>query len=104
MRKSKPIESSEQLVVVSGTPIDPSTPTKVKFGAFTAPTPKVWKTAFKLTSVITTVVAFWVKDTSIIAESFKVETLLILKGLDMLVFGIGRAFGVVPDEKQDNNS
>lgn len=76
------------------------TPLKTKFGAIAAPKPK-WATwLFRSVAVLTTVAAFWVNSTSLMANEIKVEVIVALKSIDMLVLGFSNLFEVIIPEKQ----
>lgn len=72
--------------------------TKVQFGAINSPTPQSWKWDFRGVAILTTVVAFYVAGTNLIAEQWKVEVMLALKSLDMLTLGLSKMFGIVEDK------
>jgi hypothetical protein len=72
-------------------------PTKVVFGALTAPTPLLATWIFRAVFIITSAVTIWIAGTELISTSAKVETMLILKMVDALVLGFSKMFGVVPD-------
>lgn len=63
--------------------------------AIGAPTPEWAKWIFRIVAIITTVLAFWVAGTTLIAEAYKVEVMLGLKAIDMLVLLFSKAFGIV---------
>ena len=68
--------------------------------AITSPTPEWAKWVFRIVAIITTVAAFWVAGTTFIVEPIKVEIMLALKGLDMLVLLLSKAFGVVIKDQE----
>ena len=72
--------------------------TRVQIGAFSAPTPTEAKWVFRIITVITTVVAFWVYGTKLIDENIKSEIMLSLKAIDLLVLGITKSLGLVEKE------
>lgn len=72
--------------------------TKVTFGAITATTPIWAKWMFRGTLIVTSVLTFWIAATNIITESNKFEAVLVLKAIDLLVFGFSKLFGVTVDE------
>lgn len=73
--------------------------TTVKFGAINSPKPQ-WATwMFRSVAILTTVIAFWVGSTQLLADEAKVETVLALKSVDMLVLGFSNLFGVTLSEK-----
>lgn len=63
------------------------------FEAITQQTPLWAKWLFRITFIITTVAAFWVAGTALIAQPIKVEIMLGLKALDGIVFGFSKLFG-----------
>lgn len=72
--------------------------TKVTFGAISSTTPQFAKWLFRGTLILTSVVAFWIAGTGLVSEANKLEVVLALKGLDILVFGFSKLFGVKIDE------
>lgn len=73
--------------------------TKVQFGALNAPTP-LWATwVFRIVFILTTAAVFLIGQTALISAPAKVEIMVWLKTLDMVVLGISKLFGVVPDGK-----
>ena len=77
----------------------PLSETKVTFGAISAETPRFAKWIFRGTLVVTSVLAFWIAGTSLVSEPNKLEIVLGLKGLDLLVFGFSKLFGVTVEDK-----
>lgn len=76
----------------------PKSQTKVEFltsDALNAPVPSWANWVFRIVAVVTTVLAFYIAGTNLIAEQWKVEVLLGLKALDMLTLGLSKLFGVV---------
>ena len=82
----------------------------VKFGLnqFGNTTPRWANRAFQLTAILSTVVVFVISGTTKIPAEDKAEIFLYLKGLDMLVLGVAKMFGVqlpanteVPADKVD---
>jgi hypothetical protein len=71
------------------------TKTKVQFGALNSPTPNWAKWMFRSVAILTTVLAFYVAGTQLIAEQWKVEVMLGLKSIDMLTLGFSKMFGIV---------
>ena len=72
----------------------------VKFGtkqAINSPTPKWAKYTFRIILILTTAIAGWVAGTTLIAETSKMEVILILKLIDPVVFGISNLFGIVEE-------
>ena len=63
--------------------------------SISGPSPMWTKWLFRITAVITTVLAFYVAGTSLIAENWKVEVMLGLKALDMLTLGLSKALGLI---------
>jgi hypothetical protein len=59
------------------------------------PSPMWTKWLFRITAVVTTVLAVYVAATGLIPEQWKVEILLILKSFDMLTLGLSKALGLV---------
>jgi len=67
----------------------------------------VWaKWVFRITTILTTAVAFVVAGDPSIPDMIKVRILLYLKGLDIIVLGLSKMFGIIPEEKEpaDNNT
>ncbi len=73
--------------------------TEVTFGAFNSPTPKWAKNMFTIVVALTTVLSAWVAATNLVAENWKFETILILKGVDTLALVLSKAFGVTLSDK-----
>lgn len=57
-------------------------------------TPQWAKWMFRGTIVVTAVIAFWVGGTSTLSSELKEEMLLMLKAIDMAVFGLSKMFGI----------
>ena len=74
--------------------------TKVTFGAINAVTPPFAKWIFRSTLILTSVVSFWIASTGLVSEANKLEIVLALKGLDLLVFGFSKMFGITIDESK----
>jgi len=74
--------------------------TKVTFGAINATTPNWAKWLFRGTLILTSVVSFWIASTGLVSEANKLEIVLALKGLDLLVFGFSKMFGITIDESK----
>lgn len=71
-----------------------------QFGKIENPTPPWAKWMFRITLLITSVLAFWIAGTAWVSEPNKLEVVLILKAIDLLVFGFSKMFGIpVEDEK-----
>lgn len=60
------------------------------------PTPNWTNVIFGVIIILTTAISVWVAATGFITDLAKVEWLLILKCIDMVVFGIAKLFGVDP--------
>lgn len=73
--------------------------TEVTFGAFNSPTPQWAKLMFTIVVALTTVLSAWVAATNLVAENWKFETILILKGVDTLALIIRNAFGITISDK-----
>lgn len=69
-------------------------------------TPAWAKWVFRITAILTTAVAFVVAGDPSIPDMMKVRILLYLKGLDIIVLGLSKMFGIIPEEKEpaDNNT
>jgi heme/copper-type cytochrome/quinol oxidase subunit 4 len=70
---------------------------KTTFGtmaAIKAETPRWAKYLFRSITVATTVIAFWIAGTALVAEPIKLEIVLILKAVDLAVLGFTKLFGV----------
>lgn len=75
----------------------------VKFGTAEAIQGKSpsWATyTFRTVIILTTALSAWVAATNLITEEAKFEIVLVFKGLDTVVWGLSRMFGVV---KENNN-
>lgn len=66
----------------------------------TKPTPKYATWIFRVVFVLTTAATFVIASDPAIPDDLKVRIGVYLKGLDMIVWGIGRFLGI---EKDDNN-
>lgn len=76
---------------------------KLKFGAsgLANDTPMWARWAFRITAMITTAACFVVAGDPGIPDILKVRILLYLKGMDMVVLGLSKMFGVEPDKKEN---
>lgn len=73
-------------------PLEP----KTKFGlqSLNRPTPRWAVIAFGVCLLLTTTLAGWVAGTQFLNDGQKFELILILKGIDPLLFGLSKLFGV----------
>jgi len=62
--------------------------------SITKPTPKWMTWVFRIVFNLTMGIGIWMAGTNLIPEEYKFEALLAMKGLDYLIWGIGRGFGV----------
>ncbi len=80
----------------------------LKFGAdgILLETPVWARWVFRITTIITTAIAFVVAGDPSIPDMMKVRILLYLKGLDIIVLGLSKMFGIISEEKEsaDNNT
>lgn len=74
--------------------------TKVTFGAITATTPAWAKWVFRITFVLTSVFTAWIAATNLVSESWKFETILILKVIDGIAFAFSKMFGITLDKEK----
>lgn len=71
---------------------------KTEFGtseALKAGTPAWANWTFRIVLLFTTALSGWLATTGLVSEEVKLESVLALKGIDFLVWGISRMFGVV---------
>ncbi|MCW4470618.1 hypothetical protein OGH69_16725 [Flavobacterium sp. MFBS3-15] len=55
----------------------------------------VWaKNMFRITFILTSAMAFFVAGTNLFSESVKYESVLVLKTLDAVIYGLSKMFGV----------
>jgi len=77
----------------------PVSETKVQFGALSAPTP-LWATwVFRITFIVTTAMTFWIGSTGLLSNPAKIEIITALKSLDMVVLGLSKLLGIVPNSE-----
>lgn len=69
---------------------------ETKFGVkqITTETPQWAKWMFRIAFILTTATTFIVASDPAISDDFKVRLGVYLKGLDMIIFGISKMFGV----------
>lgn len=64
----------------------------------TLPTPR-WATwAFRIVFILTTAISVYVAGSGFISEAAKVEIMVILKALDVLIWGVGRFIGIKKED------
>lgn len=75
---------------------------KLKFGpdGIMNATPIWAKWVFRATTIFTTAIAFVVAGDPSIPDMLKVRILLYLKGIDIVVLGLSKMFGIEPDDKK----
>jgi len=75
----------------------------LKFGAegLVNETPMWAKWMFRIVAILTTAAAFVIAGDPTIPDTIKVRVLLYLKGLDMVVLGVSKLFGMQPEEKTE---
>jgi hypothetical protein len=64
------------------------------------PTPRWANVVFGVIIILTTAISVWVAATSFITDVNKVEWLLIVKCIDIVIFGVAKLFGVDPNKGQ----
>jgi len=67
--------------------------------ALTMETPRWAKTMFRATFLITSAVTVFVAGTNLISEDIKFEVMLLLKALDVVIYGFSKMFGIEREEK-----
>ena len=72
--------------------------TKVTFGAVSAVSPQWARWLFRGTLVVTSVATFIIASDTTIKAEIALRISVYLKGLDLLVFGFSKLFGVTLDE------
>jgi hypothetical protein len=73
---------------------------KTTFGAVSQPTPQWAKWLFRGTLVVTSVATFIISGDDAIPMETKVRIGVYLKGLDLLVFGFSKMWGIEIEEKK----
>lgn len=61
-------------------------------------TPLWAKNFFRITTVVTTAIAFFMAGTQVVEENIKFEVLLGLKTIDFAVLGFSKLFGITEEE------
>ena len=78
--------------------------TKFGFGQLTSKTPSWASWLFRIVFILTTVAAFIISGDPQINDMIKVRVLLYLKGVDMLIYGFSKLFGVEVQNDKDEES
>jgi len=66
--------------------------------SITKKSPEWTRWLFRIVFFVTTGICFWIAGTGLITANNKVEIMLVLKALDLVIWGIGKGLGVSKEE------